>query len=54
VRLIHGDANPAGPGFKAEPVPSDVEGEHAGVEQVLRPGSYVPASRTPPRSTRAR
>lgn len=41
VRLIHGDVNPAGPGFKAESVASSIEGEHAGYRQTLRPGSYV-------------
>lgn len=41
VRLIHGDANPAGPGFKAQHVPSTIEGAHRGQYQPLRPGSYV-------------
>lgn len=41
VRLIHGDTNPAGPGFKAVAVASTLEGEHAGRHQILRPGSYI-------------
>jgi N,N-dimethylformamidase len=41
VRLIHGDVNPAGPGFKAEPVESSLSGSHPGVQQRIRTGSYV-------------
>lgn len=41
VRLIHGDANPAGPGFKSQHVPSTIEGAHVGLHQPLRAGSYV-------------
>ncbi|WP_422747081.1 N,N-dimethylformamidase beta subunit family domain-containing protein [Mycobacterium sp. WMMD1722] len=41
VRLIHGDTNPAGPGFKSRHVPSTIEGVHPGNHQPLRPGSYV-------------
>jgi len=41
VRLIHGDDNPAGPGFKSVHIPSSVDGDHEGLLQVLRPGSYV-------------
>lgn len=41
IRLLHGDANPAGPGFKSQAVESDVSGEHPGRVQVIRPGSYV-------------
>lgn len=40
VRLIHGDENPKGPGFKEEIVRSDLDGVHAGKEQVIRKGSY--------------
>jgi N,N-dimethylformamidase len=40
VRLIHGDTNPAGPGFKCEVV-DGFAGEHRGRVQPLRPGSYV-------------
>ncbi|WP_156911919.1 N,N-dimethylformamidase beta subunit family domain-containing protein [Kaistia adipata] len=40
VRLIHGDENPKGPGFKEQPIRSDLDGGHAGREQVIRKGSY--------------
>ena len=47
VRLIHGDVNPAGPGFKYHSVNSEVTGTYEGRLQRLRPGSYVrvPADR---------
>jgi N,N-dimethylformamidase len=41
VRLIHGDTNPAGPGFKSEPVEAAFEGDYDGIVQTLRTGSYV-------------
>lgn len=41
VRLIHGDLNPAGPGFKAQPIPAFPEVERMGREQKIYPGSYV-------------
>lgn len=41
VRLIHGDANPAGPGFKAQHIASSIEGTHPGQHQALSAGSYV-------------
>lgn len=41
VRLIHGNTDPSGPGFKAEPVESAVSGDYDGKEQPLRPGSCV-------------
>jgi N,N-dimethylformamidase len=41
VRLIHGDANPAGPGFKAEPAPGGDLGVRPGRRQELQSGSYV-------------
>lgn len=40
VRLIHGDANPEGPGYRHEPVPSPVEGEYQGRNQPIRAGSF--------------
>jgi N,N-dimethylformamidase len=51
VRLIHGDPNPAGPGFKEEEVPSPVAGVYRGREQPFNHGSHVivpdaPALRT--------
>lgn len=41
MRLYHGDLNPAGPGLKAEVVPSPVNRQYPGREQSLRVGSYV-------------
>ena len=41
VRLIHGDVNPKGPGFKEELVQTPVSGEYAGRKQVLDKGSYA-------------
>ena len=41
VRLIHGDANPSGPGVKVEEFDADVNGEYAGREQVIRKGSCI-------------
>lgn len=41
VRLIHGDMNPDGPGYKDQPIESTLDGEHDGKPQKLRPGSYV-------------
>src|SRR5438067_2317530 len=41
VRLIHGDTNPAGPGFKEELVQTAVGGEYPAREQVLHAGSHV-------------
>jgi N,N-dimethylformamidase len=44
VRLIHGDTNPAGPGFKEELIDSPVNGEYPGRFQPIRPGSHVIAA----------
>ena len=41
VRLIHGDSNPAGPGFKEEPVQTSIGGEYRGRRQEIHAGSYV-------------
>ena len=41
VRLIHGDTNPAGPGFKEEVVESAVNGSYAGRHQPIASGSHV-------------
>lgn len=41
VRLIHGDANPSGPGIKETVVDSPVSAEYAGKHQELPLGSYV-------------
>src|SRR5204863_4112721 len=39
VRLVHGDENPAGRGFKQVRVASSIDGERAGRRQDLRSGS---------------
>ncbi len=41
VRLRHTDRNPAGPGFKTEPLESTFAGEYPGHEQAIQTGSYV-------------
>lgn len=41
VRLIHGDENPAGPGFKEQLVQTDVNRSYTGRKQVAVSGSYV-------------
>ena len=41
VRLIHGDANPSGPGVRVEEFDADVNGEYVGREQVIRKGSCI-------------
>jgi N,N-dimethylformamidase len=41
VRLIHGDTNPAGPGYRDEEVPADANGSHRGRRQETRAGSYI-------------
>ena len=41
VRLIHGDTNPDGPGFKEKLVRAPVNGRYRGVNQPLYAGSYV-------------
>jgi N,N-dimethylformamidase len=47
VRLIHGDPNPRGPGFKEELVASAVEGEYPGRFQEIYTGSYVRVTDNP-------
>lgn len=41
VRLIHGDSNPAGPGYKEEAIKSDLEGQYPARFQRTQFGSYV-------------
>lgn len=41
VKLVHGDTNPGGPGFKIEPVSTDVEADYAGRVQRIHAGSHV-------------
>ena len=41
LRIIHGDCNPQGPGFKAEQIASPLAGSYQGREQEIHAGSYV-------------
>jgi len=41
VRLIHGDTNPAGPGYKEEVIKTDIGGAYEGKHQPLHAGSYI-------------
>ncbi len=41
VRLVHGDLNPAGPGFKETEVETAVSGEYPGRHQAVHPGSHI-------------
>ena len=41
VRLIHGDTNPAGPGYKEELIASRIDGTKDGRRQTIAAGSYV-------------
>ncbi len=41
VRLIHGDTNPGGPGFKQRVVPSAIDGRRPGKRETIRSGSCV-------------
>ena len=41
VRLIHGNTNPAGPGFKEELLQTPISGSYPGREQKIYIGSYV-------------
>jgi N,N-dimethylformamidase len=41
VRIIHGDANPAGPGLKLDKVETPISGEYPAREQKIDAGSYV-------------
>ena len=47
VRLIHGDTNPNGPGFKEEHVQTAVNARYPGRKQELHPGSYVVVPHSP-------
>ena len=41
VRLIHGDENPEGPGYKEEPVDAPINGQRRGRKQFAQSGSYI-------------
>jgi N,N-dimethylformamidase len=40
-RLIHGDENPAGPGYRRVRIPSNIDRRYDGTRQVIAAGSYV-------------
>jgi N,N-dimethylformamidase len=48
VRLVHGDLDPAGPGYREEEIAADLNGTHRGRAQELRPGSFALVENTPP------
>lgn len=48
VRLIHGDENRNGPGFKEVEVDSVLDGSHAGAPRTIRKGSYGVVDVAPP------
>ena len=41
VRLINGDTNPEGPGFKEKVIRTSINGDYKGVNQPLMAGSYI-------------
>ena len=41
VRIIHGDTNPEGPGYKVESVNSEIDGRYKGKRQECLGGSFV-------------
>ncbi len=41
ARILCGDPNPAGPGYREIPMPCGIAGEHEGTEQAMRLGSWV-------------
>src|SRR5690348_13678509 len=41
VRVIHGDANPEGPGLKFRSIKTAADGRHAGKPQRIDAGSYL-------------
>ncbi|SFQ05565.1 N,N-dimethylformamidase [Amycolatopsis rubida] len=53
VRLIHGDASPAGPGFRSEEIRAVPPVTAAGGEQPIHPGSFLRAEEVVPAGTAA-
>src|SRR3954470_6101755 len=47
VRVIHGDANPAGPGLKFRHIPTAIDGSHPGKPQRIDAGSYMIVEQAP-------
>ena len=48
VRVIQGDINPSGPGYREEPVPLDLGGPFEGRYQPIHAGSHAVANGKPP------
>jgi N,N-dimethylformamidase len=48
VRVIHGDANPAGPGLKFRHIATPIDGSHQGMRQRIDAGSYMIVEQAPP------
>ena len=47
VRLVHGDDDPRGPGFKEELIETAINGEYAGRAQAILSGAYVAVPDSP-------
>lgn len=47
VRVIHGDANPKGPGLKFRHIPTAADGRHPGFTQKIDAGSYMNVANFP-------
>src|SRR5688572_3101476 len=47
VRLIHGDNNPDGPGYKEEEIQTSVTGTYRGSRQATYTGSYIAVPAAP-------
>ncbi|MBW8853043.1 MAG: N,N-dimethylformamidase, partial [Bradyrhizobium sp.] len=47
VRVVHGDANPAGPGLKLRHIPTAIDGRHPGKPQRIDAGSYMVVDNAP-------
>jgi N,N-dimethylformamidase len=41
ARILCGDPNPAGPGYREQPITSPVDGSHPGRQQTAHPGSHA-------------
>jgi N,N-dimethylformamidase len=46
VRIIHGDTNPKGPGYKIQSVSTEIDGTYVGQQQECLCGSFVTVSNT--------
>ncbi len=53
MRVVHGDANPAGPGLKFRHVPTAADGCHPGKPQRIDAGSYMIVEKAPALAAKA-